>query len=93
MVRFIPQEFTADYQTTRGILDIIARGGNADDLFAFLVERMIPVDELTLAHYAQDLLTRPPRLGQLTISNALQWRLQYNRVIAEPVEGIVMLLP
>lgn len=92
-IRFIPQGLTADYQTTKGILDIIGRGGNADDLFAFLIERMIPVDEVTLAQYAQELLTHPPRQGYLTISNALQWRLQYNRLIGDSIEGIVTIVP
>ena len=90
-VRFITKERTADYQTTKGINDIINRGGNAEDIFAFLVERMIPVDEITLAQYAEWLLTHPPPVGYLTISNALQWRLQYQRVIASALEGVVIL--
>ncbi len=90
-VRFIPKELTADYQTTRGIRDIIVRGGNQDDVFAFLVERMIPTDELTLARYAETLLDNPPQQGYLTISNALQWRLQYRRVITEALDGIIPL--
>lgn len=92
-VRFIPKELTADYQTTKGIRDIIERGGNQDDIFAFLVERMIPVDEITLSQYAQELLQNKPRQGYLTISNALQWRLQYKRVITETLEGIVTPYP
>jgi hypothetical protein len=92
-VRFIPQELTADYQTTRGLRDIIVRGGNQDDIMAFLLERMIPVDEITLAEYARELLEHPPRQGYLTISNALQWRLQYKRVIGESLEGVVRLDP
>jgi hypothetical protein len=88
-VRFIPKELTGDYQATRGLREIIARGGNQDDIMAFLLERMIPVDELTLAQYASELLDHPPRQGYLTISNALQWRLQYRRVISEPLDGIV----
>ena len=92
-VKFIPRELTGDYQTTKGILDILDRGGNQDDIFAFLAERMIPVDEITLAQYAEHLLTNRPRQGYLTISNALQWRLQYRRVITEEVEGITDLYP
>jgi hypothetical protein len=91
--RFIPKERTADWQTTKGILDIIEREGNSDDIFAFLVERMIPVDEATLASYAEYILSRPPLPGYLTISNALQWRLQYKRVITNVLEGIVNLDP
>lgn len=91
--RFIPKERTADWQTTKGILDIIDREGNSDDIFAFFVERMIPVDETTLLHYAQDILAHPPLLGYLTISNALQWRLQYKRVITNVLEGVINLDP
>ena len=30
---------------------------------------------------ADRILQNPPQLGYLTISNALQWRLQYRRII------------
>lgn len=30
---------------------------------------------------ADEILRNPPKQGYLTISNALQWRLQYGRVI------------
>jgi|GEM_PF-1370219 len=90
-VRFIPAHRTADYQTTKGILGLIERGGNAEDIFAFLVERMIPVDEDSLMQYAEWLLAHPPTLGYLTISNALQWRLQYRRVITSDLKDVVNL--
>jgi hypothetical protein len=54
---------------------------------------MIPVDEVTLLEYAKSLLAQPPRQGYLTISNALQWRLQYQRVLTEHVEDIIILDP
>lgn len=91
--RFIPKERTSDWQTTKGILGIIERDGNSEDVFAFLVERMIPVDEATLMQYAEHILVRPPLLGYLIISNALQWRLQYKRVITNVLEGVVNLDP
>jgi hypothetical protein len=54
-------------------------------------DKMLPVDEIEARAIAEDLLKSPPELGYLTISNALQWRLQYARVIAQAgqVEGIV----
>lgn len=91
--RFIPKERTADFQTTKGIRDIISRGGDEEDIFAFLVERMIPVDEITLAQYARTLSTNPPLQGYLTISNALQWRLQYKKIITRILDGVVNLDP
>lgn len=43
---------------------------------------------------ADEVLHHPPDLGYLTISNALQWRLQYRRVIAEAgnIPGIIRVL-
>ena len=35
-----------------------------------------------LIRLANQILDNPPNLGYLTISNALQWRLQYGRVVA-----------
>lgn len=72
---------TADYQTTRGIREIIKRDGNFDDLVAFLEDRNLPIDDIGAAALAEEILKQPPRLGYLTISCALQWRLQYQRVI------------
>lgn len=91
---FIDKSRTADYQTTRGIDDIIQRDGNKDDIFAFLVERNIPADEVTLMKIAEDLLNNPPQIGYLTISNALQWRLQYGRIVSlnETVQGITSII-
>ena len=56
-----------------------------------MMERMLPVDEIQASAIADDLLKRVPDIGYLTISNALQWRLQYRRVIeqADSVSGVV----
>lgn len=91
---FIDKSRTADFQTTKGINDIIDRDGNQDDLFAFLVERNIPADEVTLINIAKDLLANRPLIGYLTISNALQWRLQYSRIVnlEEEVHGITSII-
>ena len=87
---FVDASRTADYQTTTGILRIIENNGNEDDLIAFMQERSLPVDDIQALQLAQELLENPPKTGYLTISNALQWRLQYRRVIeqAGTVEGI-----
>lgn len=87
---FINKERTADYQTTTGLRSIIANNANVDDVFAFLAERNIPGDEVTLLNIAEDILKNPPEIGYLTISNALQWRLQYGRIVNldETVNGI-----
>ena len=42
---FIDKSRTGDFQTTTGILDILKRNGNKDDILAFIMERNLPVDE------------------------------------------------
>ena len=79
---FVEKARTADYQTTLGIQRILENNGNEDDLVAFMEDRMLPTDETERREIAQDLLQNPLEIGYLTISNALQWRLQYKRVIA-----------
>lgn len=91
---FVEASRTADYQTTTGLLNIIANNGNADDIFAFLIDHKIPSDEVSLMNMAENILENPPKVGYLTISNALQWRLQYGRVVnlSEPVDGVTQII-
>lgn len=88
---FVEKRATADFQTTTGLLRIIENEGNEDDILAFMQERRLPVSDIEAIQLAQEVLTTPPSVGYLTISNALQWRLQYQRVIdkAGEVEGIL----
>ncbi len=80
---FIDAKQTGDFQMTKGLREIIEREGNEDDLVSFMQDKMLPVDEIEVRRIAQDLLKSPPEQGYLTISNALQWRLQYGRVIVQ----------
>ena len=52
--------------------------------------RMLPVDDIEAQAIAEKIIENPPEVGYLTISNALQWRLQYKRVIdkAGTVDGV-----
>ncbi len=88
---FVEKEKTADFQTTKGLLGILERDGNKDDVVSFLIERNLPLDEISANNLADRILENPPKLGYLTISNALQWRLQYRRVIdqAGTIQGII----
>jgi len=94
---FIRANRTGDYQTTSGLSEIMRRKGNKDDVIAFLEERNLPLDEIGRKALAEEILKRLPKLGYLTISNALQWRLQYGRAISlaegNSAEGIENLLP
>ena len=91
---FIREERTADYQTTRGIRDIISNEGNVEDIVAYMKDRNLPIDESEAVKLAEELLINPPGLGYITISNALQWRLQYGRAIekAGKVSGLTKLV-
>jgi len=88
---FVTAERTADFQTTTGVRRIVHNHGNIDDLLAFFQERMLPVEEIEANRLAEEVLSNPPPIGYLTISNALQWRLQYRRAIHEAgeVDGIL----
>ncbi|MCY4200581.1 MAG: restriction endonuclease [Gammaproteobacteria bacterium] len=88
---FVDESRTADYQMTRGIREIIMRDGNEDDLMALMLDRNLHIDEDEARTLARELLGSPPKQGYLTISNALQWRLQYARVIsyAGEVDGVI----
>lgn len=93
---FVDASRTADYQTTTGIKQILERDGNVDDLMSLLVERNLPLDEIGCRNLAERILVESPRQGFLTVSNALQWRLQYGRAISAPgrddSEGLMELL-
>ena len=88
---FVEAEKTADFQMTTGLHAIIDNQGNHDDVIAFFEDKRLPVDEIEAGNLAEEVLNHPPRIGYLTISNALQWRLQYRRIIdkAGQVDGIV----
>jgi hypothetical protein len=87
---FVSRERTADFQTTTGLRQILENEGNKDDILSFLEERRLPVDDIGASALADEILANPPEVGYLTVSNALQWRLQYGRVIekAGSVTGI-----
>lgn len=89
-VIFVESSQTGDFQTTTGILKILDNQGNADDLVAFMTERFLPLDDIQAQKLAEHILGIRPTIGYLTISNALQWRLQYSRVIeqAGKVNGV-----
>jgi len=80
-VIFVHKERTADWQTTAGLTEILRRDGNKDDIAAYLEERNFPLDEIGREALAERVLREQPEIGYLTVSNALQWRLQYTRVI------------
>lgn len=91
---FISKERTADYQTTLALRQMIENKANTDDIIGYLMDRNIPADEITLNQLAEEILKNTPNQGYLTISNALQWRLQYGRIVMlkENVDGIIRIV-
>jgi hypothetical protein len=91
---FITARRTADYTTTFRLRQMITDGANKEDIIGFLLDKNIPADEITLDLLSDELISRMPEQGYLTISNALQWRLQYNRVVMtnEEIDGITNII-
>ncbi|MDL2213340.1 restriction endonuclease [Bacteroides sp. OttesenSCG-928-E20] len=87
---FIHKERTADYTTTFRLREMIEDQANEADIIGYLQDKNIPADEITLQNIAKEILKNPPMQGYLTISNALQWRLQYQRIVSltEDISGI-----
>lgn len=91
---FISKERTADYTTTFRLREMLKDKANAEDIIAYLIDKNIPADEITLNELANQILNSPPEQGYLTISNALQWRLQYQRIVTleKSVKGITKII-
>lgn len=88
---------TGDYPTTTGLQKILDNDGIVDDIAAFLEERNLQLDEVGRLALAERILLERPATGYLTVSNALQWRLQFGRVVKltggdEIIDGIYDLL-
>lgn len=93
-VIFVDKERTADFQLTSSIRSILDNGANKDDIIALFHDKNLPVDDILADSLADEILSSRPNVGYLTISNALQWRLQYSRIIEEAgiVKGINRLI-
>lgn len=91
---FVEKHRTADYTTTKRLRQMIQDGANKEDILGFLSDRNIPADEITLNNLAEEIMKNIPEQGYLTVSNALQWRLQYGRIVEldEKVEGIKQII-
>jgi hypothetical protein len=76
---------------TSGVRNILDNEGNLDDLVAFFEDKNLPGDDITWRTLAKEVLNKRPMIGYLTMSNALQWRLQYGRAIvkAGAINGII----
>lgn len=91
---FIEKERTGDYTTTYRLRQMIEDGAVVEDVWAYLQDRNLPADEDAVMEMAEQIIANPPEQGYLTISNALQWRLQYARVVNlnKTVDGIIAII-
>ncbi len=87
---YLDKERTADYTTTFRLREMVKDGAIKEDIIAYLNDKNIPADDISLGLIADQILNKTPKQGYLTISNALQWRLQYARVVnlTDNVDGI-----
>lgn len=85
---FISKERTGDFQMTRVLRELLGRGANREEVIACFTDRNLPIDEIGAEKLADEVLRTKPKQGYLTISNALQWRLQYGRIV-ENTQSIV----
>ncbi|MBE5858664.1 MAG: restriction endonuclease [Butyrivibrio sp.] len=88
---FIDKSRTADFTITKRLREMVDDGANKEDIIGFLIDKNVPGDEIVYSDLADEILEHKPEQGYLTISNALQWRLQYARVIAleNKVNGVL----
>ncbi len=94
-VVFIDKERTGDFTLTkqiRGIVEHIGvdpggREGVIEELDALLQDKNVPLDEVSRRQLAERIVDDVPQQGVLTVSNALQWRLQYSRAINTAIAG------
>ncbi len=86
---FIEAPYTADYQTTRGILQILENDGNSEEMIAFMRDRNLPLGDIQAYQLAEEIFRNPPQIGYITICNPHLWRAQYCHESAENVAGVV----
>lgn len=95
-VIFVDARRTGDFTITRQIreaasrLDLADAGDRevaAEEIDAILQDKNVPLDEVSRRSLAERVVHEIPEQGVLTISNALQWRLQYGRAISAADKG------
>lgn len=88
---FVEKHRTADFTITKRLREMVCDGANKEDIIGFLQDKNVPGDDIVYNDLAEEILNFPPEQGYLTISNALQWRLQYTRAITlgNSVQGVI----
>ncbi len=91
---FVSKERTGDFTTSTRLRQMVKDEANVEDIIGYLNDKGIPGDEIALRELAEQVIKNPPELGYLTISNALQWRLQYMRIVSltKEIDGITKII-
>lgn len=89
-VDFVDAEHTGDFRLSKFVIEALTQGSYREDIFAIFEDLNLPGDEIVYNQLIEEVMQHAPEQGYLTISNALQWRAQYRRVIdvAGTVEGV-----
>ncbi|WP_405291628.1 hypothetical protein [Methanobrevibacter sp.] len=77
---FLKDENSGDYTLTKILRKMVQLNANESDIMEILEEYNVPGDKQNLKILAKKILSKPPKQGYLTISNACQWRLKYNNI-------------
>lgn len=87
---FAAKERTEDYAKNFRLREIVKDKANEVDIIAYIQDKNFTADETTLSELVKQILSNPQEQGYLTISNTLQWRLQYQRIVdlSENANGI-----
>jgi hypothetical protein len=78
---FIESNRTADYTVTQNLLKILASNGNREDIFAFLYDRQLPGNEITLTALADEILQTPPTQGYLGTYIKPEWQAWFGQAM------------
>lgn len=87
---YIDMAHTGDAGMTQELRRLLDGGTTTEALAAFMIGRDLPVSPTEAVALAEEVLVSRPEQGVLTISNALQWRLQYGSALrlAGTMDGV-----
>jgi hypothetical protein len=95
-VVFIDRSRTADHSLTTKLNSMVSGDADTRQIAEYLAERGLPLNQVELSQLAERVVEEPPEIGAITISNALQWRLNYGGAISlskdsefNGVEGLI----
>ncbi len=80
-ISYVDKSKTADYVITKLLNETIRIGGNDDDLYGVLSDRNLPGDDITYKNIINRIRKQGVEQGYVTITNALQWRASYKRIL------------